>query len=82
MPNNICMYFHLTGSPSEPMNVHLQTLQMHYKIIYMISCQSKGLWLKKRVSTAVHFCFCDVRKPLYYLLYIGLRFLLNDQGGL
>ena len=53
------MYFHLTGSPSEPLLVQLQTLLMHSKIIYMISCQSKGLWLKKRVSTAVQFCFCD-----------------------
>ena len=59
MPHNVYMYFHLTGSPSEPMNVQLQTLQMHNKLIYMISCHSKGLWFKKRVSTAVQFCFCD-----------------------
>ena len=60
MPNNVYMYFHLTGSPSEPMSVQLQTLQMHNKIIYMILCQSKGLWLKKRESTESQFCFCDV----------------------
>ena len=47
MPNNVYIYFHITGSPSEPINVQLQTLQMNNKIIYMISCQSKGLWLKK-----------------------------------
>ena len=47
MPNNEYMYFHLTRSPSEPMSVQLLTLQMHNKIIYMILCQSKGLWLKK-----------------------------------
>ena len=58
MPNNVYNYFHLNGSPSEHMDVQLQTLQMYNKIIYMISCQSKGLWLKK-VSTAVQFRFCD-----------------------
>ena len=29
MPNNVYIYFHLTGSLSEPMSVQLQTLQMH-----------------------------------------------------
>ena len=46
MPSNLYIYFHLTGSPSEPMSVQLQTLQMHTKIFYRILCQSKGLWLK------------------------------------
>ena len=55
-------------SPFEPMNVQLQTLQMHNKIIYMISCQSKGLWLKTGFDCGpvlfVRCCFYRVRKPL------------------
>ena len=47
------MYFHLTGSPSEHMSVQLQTLQMHNKIINMILCQSKGLWLKQEGQMAL-----------------------------
>ena len=73
MPNNVYMYFHLTGSPSEPMSVQLQTLQMHNKIIYMILCQSKGLWLQKRESTEVQFCFCDAA-------FMGLGNRCNDRS--
>ena len=50
MPNNVYMYFHLIGSPSESMKVQLQTLQMHNKIIYMISCKSEGFWLKMGID--------------------------------
>ena len=58
MPNNVYMYFHLTASPSEPMSVQLQTLQMHSKMIYMILCKVKVFGFKKRESTEVQFCFC------------------------
>ena len=71
MPNNVYMYFHLTGSPSDPMSVQLQTLQMHNKIIYMILCKSKGFWLKKPESTEVQFCFCDAA-------FMGLGNRCND----
>ena len=38
MLNNVNGYFHLTGSPSEPMNVQLQTLQMQNKIRIIDTC--------------------------------------------
>ena len=37
------------------MNVQLQTLQMHNMLIYTISCQSKGLWLKNKYRLRSNF---------------------------